>query len=210
MKRLFLFLAVVSVLLTGCRSSKTLLEPLTEWNSMSIPFKLEIDGSYSPSGKAYFVRDISVYMSVRVFGMEMLSFYAVSDSVFLWDKTNNILIADRLGVNPLTGKQLTVGQLQDFLLGTGHYATTLNLKLEPLEIKLTPTGMVKLGDTNQTSQWDYTVVNNTTSRNLTGNLKWNYGAVEINPSKLPEWRKPRNPKQILRLNSLTGIIQSQL
>ena len=203
-----LFLLVL-LALSGCKSSKSLTSPTVEWTKASVPFKLNIEGNISPSGKVYMARGESIYISVKYIGMEVMSFYADNDSVFLYDKMQNVLVADRLGNNPITGKQMDVNQLQDLLFGMGSSGRPLQLKVKNLDIFLTPKDITRTKSVSLTGQWDILVRNRNTGKEMKAQMKWNYSEADWDPSKINIWKRPSKPKITVGIDQLYNIIANQ-
>lgn len=122
---------------TGCRSSKettgagasyqdmslherfdALASSYSEWNDLYIPVKLELTSPkrFSVSGRATMVRNKSILISLRVFGMEVGSLYVTGDSVFAAEKIHKYYIAESLD-KVLAGMPVTINDVQDMLLG---------------------------------------------------------------------------------------------
>lgn len=211
MRKYLLLLSLFLCLLTGCRTTKnvTVMHPATDWATLSVPFKLNIYGNISPSGKGYFVRDESIYLSVRYFGMEVMSFYANNDSCFVYDKTQGTLIACELGNNPYTHSKMNVNDLQDILLCLNGNNSPINLNLSALNINLSAIKETLTNGTAVDMGWKATLENNDTNRTLEADLEWNNSNASINPESLPQWKRPAKPKRVVGLNDLYYMIISQ-
>lgn len=201
---------LLSIILAGCHSSKQIVEPKVEWNELTLPFKLNIEGSVSPGGKAYFQRDRDIHLSVRYFGMEILSFYANTDSVFLYDKTHNILIEDALGNNPLTHRKMTINQLQDFLLGINEYALDIDFHLYPITINIQPNEIIENKGNRMVGKWDIDVHDVQKVQVANANLVWNYNNSAYNETSVPRWKRPTNPKQVLQIKDIYRLLTNNI
>ncbi|MDE6310908.1 MAG: DUF4292 domain-containing protein [Muribaculaceae bacterium] len=89
-----------------------------EWSSLEVPVNIRLTSpkSLSCSGRATLVKGREIYISLRIFGMEVGQLYASEDSIFVVDKFHKYCIAEsiaRLGAS--TG--LTLADLQGYLLG---------------------------------------------------------------------------------------------
>lgn len=94
----------------------------TGWETFYAPFTLRCSQpiSLSVSGRATMVRDQYIYMSMRMIGFEVAAFYVDSDSAYFADKYHKTLVVEPLAaVTARTG--LTVGDLQDILMGRAFY-----------------------------------------------------------------------------------------
>ena len=93
-------------------------ETFGQWESLEVPVTLGIAGGrgISMSGKAYFVKDSELLVSLRMLGFEVGQLYANTDSVFFVDKYHKIYISEPM--SRLSGSLgLTLGDLQGYLLG---------------------------------------------------------------------------------------------
>ena len=121
---------------TSCRSSK---EPVTSdgitsastpaavtpgagdaatWHDLYIPVTVELRKpvAMSASGRVTMVRDSAIFVSMRVFGMEVATIYANTDSVIVADKYHSYVYSEPLSA--ITARDgLTMADLQDILLG---------------------------------------------------------------------------------------------
>lgn len=89
-----------------------------DWTAVTMPVKLAMLSpvSASMSGRATLVRDKSMYISLRVLGMEVAYLYADSDSVFAADKVHRMYLAeDMASLSDSYGVSLS--NIQDMLLG---------------------------------------------------------------------------------------------
>lgn len=94
----------------------------SQWETLNVPFSFRCSRpmSLSASGRATMVRDKWIYLSMRMLGFEIASVYVSSDSCIVADKYHKTLITEPL--DALTARTgLTVGDLQDILLGRAFY-----------------------------------------------------------------------------------------
>lgn len=141
MKSIIITLLLSSLLLAGCRSSKstssrTSTTPVaqtekpagdaferitanyTEWTDVNVPVNIRISqpAKFSISGRAAMVRGKSIDISLRVLGFEMGRALITSDSVFVVIKPQRTYIAESL--NEVTKYvSFTTGNIQDLLMG---------------------------------------------------------------------------------------------
>lgn len=130
-------IGVVAIMLTtGCRSSKqtiadyeavvtdatesyyNMVDSCKEWHDVTMPVKVELKSpsSMSVSGRARMVKDESLYISFRVFGMEVAQLYVDQDSIHATYKLKKMYISESL--SEIKGNfPLTLGNLQDIMLG---------------------------------------------------------------------------------------------
>lgn len=134
---LIAFVAAIAVIAAGCRSSRpaagsdNAVQPLTlteraaavasgnkPWTELNVPVKVALRSpmKLSVSGRVYMRRDKDIYMSLRVFGMEVANMYVNADSVYVADKYHKYYIAEPIG-SVFAGASLTIGDIQDALLG---------------------------------------------------------------------------------------------
>lgn len=133
---------MVSVLsigyMAGCSSSKNAARPAAsssapvkgstpfgsmlatygDWSSLRVPVTLRVSGpkNISIGGTATMVRDKSLAISLRFFGMEIGSLYVGSDSLVVIDKVNRQYMVQPVG-DALAGFDVNISNLQDLLLG---------------------------------------------------------------------------------------------
>ncbi len=94
----------------------------SDWTDLYAPVSLKATQptSFSISGRATMVRDEAVYLSLRMLGIEVATVYVNSDSAWVADKYHKNLCA--VSLSSVTNKtSLTVGNLQDLLLGQAFY-----------------------------------------------------------------------------------------
>lgn len=89
-----------------------------KWESLEIPIGITLDGekTFSLSGKAYFINNRELLISLRMMGFEVAQIYADTDSVFLLEKYHKFYLAESM---KKLGSELgvTIGDLQGFMLG---------------------------------------------------------------------------------------------
>ncbi len=134
-----LFIAALMVLFSSCGSSRTvtgslspeqlasmtidqrynaLVDGYKEWKTLSVPVKVELSQpkKFSISGRAYMVKDKSLFISLKFLGMEVGTVYMTKDSIFVTEKIHKYYVAEDLS-SLLGGYQLSVGDVQSLLLG---------------------------------------------------------------------------------------------
>lgn len=145
MRKVFGIVCVcLMMMLVGCKSSKSSLSSIptnvgelekdaaemslqrldsvtshyNDWHDVVMPIDLSLHQpkAVSVSGRATMVKDESIYISIRVFGFEAANIYVTPDSIFASYKLNKIYIAEETK-QLLAGYPVTVGNLQDLLLG---------------------------------------------------------------------------------------------
>lgn len=194
--RLLLIVAAVALAVAGCRTTKQGTPVKTgDWENVTMPVKLVVQGEkgMSASGRLIMVRDKSVYLSVRMLGMEFVSVYADKDSVWVYDRMSGTLVGERLGRDPQNGKRLDIGRLQDLLLGTRGVADDFSIDVWKLRIVCTageavttPYGVMRDG-------WHATVE----GADMDGDVRWRLGEAKWNQEKVGEWKRPRSPKKVV-------------
>ncbi len=127
----------LGILMVGCRSSKstsspdydktvtdatanynTMITDYHDWSDVSMPVKVSIKkpSGMSVSGRARIVRGESIYISFRVFGMEMAQLYVDNDSIHASYKLKKLYISESLAA--IKGDfPLSLDNIQDMLLG---------------------------------------------------------------------------------------------
>ena len=197
--RFILVLTVVAFAVTGCRTSKqgALSGVKTgDWENVVMPMKLTLkgDSEMKASGRLTMIRDESVYLSVRMLGMEVFSVYAGGDSVWVYDRMSGTLAGERLGREPKSRKALTIGRLQDLMLGTKDVANVFTLNVGNLDIEISSGMQKETPYGNMTDGWRAVAGN----AKMEGEVKWDLDEAKWNQEKLGEWRRPRSPKKELK------------
>lgn len=105
-----------------------LAETYNNWSTFYAPFSMQCvqPMSMSVSGRATMVRNEYVYLSLRMIGFEVASVYVDKDSAIVADKYHKVVVAEPL--TSLTARtSLTIGDIQDILLGRAFYPGKGNL-----------------------------------------------------------------------------------
>lgn len=89
-----------------------------DWTTLEVPVKVTVDKpvSLSCSGKAVLVRDSTIYMSLRILGMEVAYLYADADSAVLCDRYHKLYLSEPLQ-RLLPPDYARISRLQDLMLG---------------------------------------------------------------------------------------------
>lgn len=89
-----------------------------EWNTVSVPVKLELKSpaGISASAKAYLQRDSSIYFSVKFFGMEVAVLDIRNDSIIALDKYHKYYAAEKIS-DLLSNISFDINSMQSLLLG---------------------------------------------------------------------------------------------
>ena len=89
-----------------------------EWHDVKMPVKMRLKSpkSFNISGNITMVKDESIYLSLRVFGMEVASLMVNNDSIYALYKMDKIYFAEDIA-GFLGDFPATVGNLQSLLLG---------------------------------------------------------------------------------------------
>jgi hypothetical protein len=89
-----------------------------DWQDVKVPVKLKLKSpkSFNVSGTMTMTRERSIYLSMRVFGIEVASMMVTTDSIYALYKMDKIYFAEDIA-GFLGDVPATVGNLQDLLLG---------------------------------------------------------------------------------------------
>lgn len=89
-----------------------------EWSDLKLPVSVNVSKpkSIRISGSMSMVKNQSIYISLRFFGMEVAAAYVTGDSVYAYAKMQRVYVAESIG-DALGGLNITVGDLQNILLG---------------------------------------------------------------------------------------------
>ena len=132
-----LLLAVAAV---GCHTSRQAPSPTPghamEWSRVKVPLKVRLTSpqQMSVSGTLTMVRDTSLTLSLRVFGMEVALLAADGDSLLVLDKMHRRYLSASTS-EFLARMPFGAGALQNLLLGR---APDIDLKALPLPVELLP------------------------------------------------------------------------
>lgn len=88
------------------------------WEDVVIPLEMSLSQpkDITISGRATMIKDKSIFISIRALGFEVATLYANTDSIYASYKLNKIYIAEDIK-KFLTNYPITIGNLQDLLLG---------------------------------------------------------------------------------------------
>jgi len=88
------------------------------WSQINLPVKIAVRSpqKISMSGRVYMRRDRDIYITLRVFGMEVVNMYVNSDSIYASDRLHKYYMAESIK-DMFAGASLSIGDLQDALLG---------------------------------------------------------------------------------------------
>ena len=197
------FFMVLGLLLfvSGCGSSKKTVPETRQsvpvpaagqaWTSVAMPVSLDLDKplSMSASGRATMVRDSLVHISVRFFGMEVGIVRATADSVFLVDKYHKLYFAEPLSsLLGSRGQELTLGDLQDMMLGLREVPAGSPAEVTLGEVTDTPVGPVA----------GLVSISATTDKgDIEAAVEWNLKSAKWNASpEIPSFSIPRGAKRM--------------
>ncbi len=185
------------------RASAAPLGSSGSWRSVSMPVSLDLDKpmSMSASGRATMVRDSLVHISIRFIGMEVAVVRATADSVFLVDKYHKMYFAEPLAaLLGESGKGLTLGDIQDMMLGMRDVPAGAPATVTVGEVTETPVGPVAglVGVSASTGKGD-----------VEASLEWNLRGAKWNvvPLDVPSFSIPRGAKR-LTMETLQNKLKS--
>lgn len=117
----YLALLCCTLLLSACGSSRRLAVPEPErpsWHTMDVPVRLAVTSPerLAAGARLSMVRDSSLYLSVRMLGMEVAYLTAAGDSVLICDRFHKLYASDRLS-RILPPHLASLHTLQALLLG---------------------------------------------------------------------------------------------
>jgi hypothetical protein len=182
--------ALLILTLSSCHATKSaetksggdtaVAEQTSKWSDVYIPVKVELTepSRMSISGRATMVRDRSVYLSLRMLGMEVATVYIDADSIFATEKLHKQMLA--VGYEATVGNRLTIGQLQDVLLGcenaaTGKLPAALTYSVE------------KASDGSSTAVTLSTTLN---GKKYSGRITWDMASAQYDTGSPRQWSRP--------------------
>lgn len=122
----------VAMAATGCRSNRSAVDnaqttPVErvetgKWKNLYVPVTMDIikPMEFSCSGRATMVNGESIYLSMRMFGMEVGSFYATPDEAVLAMRAPSKVAVEMPIFDRLQQSGLTFSDIQEALLGNEH------------------------------------------------------------------------------------------
>lgn len=137
-KALFVVMMVLMLAAAGCRSGKQTLKPqeaLTEnWTRLQAPLSLRLEKPqrFSVSTTATMVRDTSIVVSMRMFGMEVGIISVTADTLLILDKYHKMAIVEPTA-DLFASTGTTLSDLQDLLTGNSDTARKLGGRLQATE-----------------------------------------------------------------------------
>ncbi len=99
-----------------------LAESYNDWNDVNLPISIDIAQpvNFGFSGRATMIRNESIHISMRVFGMEVAVVHIDNDSTLVVDKFHKYICS--VPTSKLTGNnKFTISDLQDMMLGRACY-----------------------------------------------------------------------------------------
>ncbi|MDE6544037.1 MAG: DUF4292 domain-containing protein [Muribaculaceae bacterium] len=193
--RLILVAVAVALAVAGCRTNKTGVTGGRDWHNVVMPARLNLEGgkSMGASGRLTMVRDESVYLSVRMLGMELFSLYAAGDSLWAYDRMSGTLVGERLGHDPVKGGRLDIHRLQDLLLCSGGKPDSFSTEAwrhrvlcEAADTVMTPYGVMRGGWKAEIEDMD-----------VSAEVSWGLRDAQWNKETVGEWKRPRNAKRVI-------------
>lgn len=95
----------------------------SDWDYLALPIDVELQSPQhiKLGGRMYMERDKSIYLSMRFLGMEVATLYLTNDTIYATEKIHKYYIAESVD-QLLSGCDLTIGDLQNLLLGRAFVA----------------------------------------------------------------------------------------
>lgn len=194
----FSLVSVVLLAMGGCRSAKTpvSVEPEKRWTDIYVPVKLELTepSRMSISGRATMVRDESIYLSLRMIGMEVATVYIDRDSIFATEKMNKQMLA--VGFEDALGKRMTVGELQELLLGEPDAKKARLPKALTYDVERADNGNVTVNLKVTSGRKTYS-----------GRLIWSMESAQADTGSPRQWRRP-NGYSVIDISRLPKLLES--
>lgn len=177
--------------LAACHSSHKSVSPTDndkKWHTLELPVKLRLESpaEISLSGKAMFVNDSLIYVSLRMLGMEVAYAYADADSAILCDRFHKIYLSEPVS-RFIPARMATIKCLQDIMAGQNI----------PAQLK---DHIRTSGQTDTPAGIRYSNINVTTDINqkkFSATLEYNYDKAKWDDSgfSIPKVRLPKNARK---------------
>lgn len=188
----FIIFLLVCLSLGACHSSRKtagLSDKAHKWHTLEVPVKVSVDEPMNLgfSGKALLVRDSSIYVSMRMLGMEVAYIYADADSAVLCDRFHKLYLSEPLD-RLLPARYASIDRLQEIMLGQVS-PMEISDKLQYSEPVETPVGRL------------YKLIELKTAlgkRKIDADLIYNYDKARWDDPdfRLPPVKLPRNAERV--------------
>lgn len=211
LRHIILILSVALILalaLGGCRtSSRAVKSSSGSWTTLSIPLKARLlePSRKSFSGRAYFRRGESVYVSIRVLGFEAASLYIDRDSIRAFEKLNSSYIALPSSLI-LDRRGMSMERLQDMMLGAAGADKPLSFELRPgLALRIDYSDPVPVSIVGSMAS-EVSLSSRYKDRPVSASLEWRTDDARFDVD-IPSWKAPSRPRQVDPA-SLLRLLQS--
>lgn len=195
--RLAIICVMLALAVAGCRTGRqaTSPRPAVAWHNVVMPARVSVSGekNMSASGRLAMVRDSSLYLSVRMLGMEVMALYAADDSVWVYDRMSGTLAGERLGLDPASRRRLDIHRLQDMVLCTAGTPAVMSVGAMGFELECeagdtvsTPFGIMHDG-------WKASL----DGTDVTAQLALAVADAQWDTERVPQWRRPRSPRRTI-------------
>ena len=195
------------------------------WDDIRIPVNVNIEKpkSLRVSGTMTMVRDKSIHLSLRFFGMEVAAAYVTGDSVFAYAKMQRVYVAESIR-DALGGVNATVGDVQSLLLGSpvslpeavggaGIDVTALESTGQPLSVSVSlPSGRTATVEYTPLESLplasDLRVSASSGKHELAASIEYDWRKAEVDKGNIRTFSIPRNYQRIKGsslLRSLTRL-----
>lgn len=113
---------------------KALVDNPQTWDQLQVPVKITLvkPQRFSISGRLYMIRGERIYASMRFMGIEVATLDVQPDSIHFYDKFHRKYVAESIA-SLMGSANVTIGDLQDLLLGRLWMSNTSPLTAEALE-----------------------------------------------------------------------------
>ena len=205
----FLALALMSVMLPSCHSTRTASESTVlasdrevAWTSFYAPVSVNISNpmKMAASGRATFENGKYIHISMRFLGMEVVVIYIDNDSVYFVDKYHKYIFAEPL--HKILGekyKNLTLADIQKILLGQKSIPANDNIRISPSFYVSTPAGQVA-------SRMSIDAI--TPQADISGGWEWSqYEAKWNDPGRTASFKVPEN-YTVITLDNLKSMLKN--
>ncbi|MDE6490556.1 MAG: DUF4292 domain-containing protein [Muribaculaceae bacterium] len=183
---LIIALAIAVMSIAGCRSNKEAgTTRQATWTTFSAPVKIQLESpkKFSISGRATLVRDQSIYISLRMLGMEVGTVYVTPDSVFATEKLHRYILRESL-TKVLDGRDIPFAELQDLLIGEQSAATAQLARAMNYSAVTDNSGHLTISASMQLK------------KTVAGKLIWDIDDARRDESSPAQWRRPSGYTEI--------------
>lgn len=195
----YLATIILAVTFTACHSSKRAADSQAEnWHTISVPVKIAATSPVkaSLSGKAFFVNDSLINISLRMIGMEIGVLNITRDTITCLDRFHDYIIEESMAnIHKTTG--LTFHDIQQIALGRDQLPAKLKKSISlTADTDTINGGLVPKSVSLEAIYKD---------RIMGGTITYTPAKAVIDTQQAPRWKRPKSYRAIT-VKELTEVL----